>query len=1089
MHLLAEASIVRLPLVADLVVMSRTSVIFRWIRGLIPALIILILLVCGGSVAWVALVGLPRPLIDLLETECRIRGADVRFGSIRINIWAGVVIYVEQVELGPRLSALGKPVVHVEDIQINLDSDAFWNGTLELERIEVKGINAEVDSAIWKALGPYRAVARIDSGVCTFHNNSDVDFRGFRGELQGMKFQLEGTVKNIQRFLENPDSTSSLSNSNVLPESLRVVLEHLSKITWRRDQPPELKIGFAVRDESYEGGQFLAMVNWETPFLRYGDLALRDVSVDVNYFGNTIWLRQLSCREASGSGQLDLSSKVDLKTREIRSHLKSSIPVLKWILALTDVPVRLPYGLSLLSPPSFQVVSEIRMNDKWNNFEHLQALGNLTVNRFSIGEEEFERFSTDFSYKDGNFYISDFSVKQGLDSLYGQVMGKDRHMKFDLRSTLGVESWVSLVRSFVDEQFNLPPEITLRGDPVLSIKGEAAFPNGWQETPQINHAEVTLRLKDFAVMDVDMGSIAMDAQYQNDRLIIEQCVLQRDNGSLEATGVVIDNEVHFSGSSSFPPQVIERLLKGRASFPQQLKLPQEAQLGVRGCIDLEGETYYGIKSLDLTLKTDAFAWNNVPFASLNLDVLFDNGELMLRSCRLQHVNGQFVELFGQGSLGKDHLFLLGQNTMLLNTWDSLLGLKDDDFFMERFRFNDQSSLSLAFQANLNVPQLLQGEGYVVDAWLEAAHIEYQGVNLASAVSQAVVGVSQVTLTSPKLVYDNKEFLAERNIRGGPSQSTLLADSVVFDFPSDTVRVKGIEGTVYPDYSIRMFSKSTTRVLSKFKFYRPVSLWGSGVFPMGDDMSLMKGNISFRTYSGAVDYPLLGTTLQMSQARGAIEITPEWVRINNLSGSIWKGSFVGKIDARIDEADDLNGVVTVNQLDLASIGQSYDQDLPTATVQGSVSFRSKGGDINTLTGQGEASVVNGDLVNIPLLGQLGNAIASVVPGMNHLIKYNINQARCEFVLEDGYVKSASTQGDSFTAQGSNMALSGGGWIRMSDLYTHADLRVKLRGVPALLTSPLFMIAGGLFRIQGEGPVDDIQWTPAPFSRRVEAPTKS
>ncbi len=62
----------------------------------------------------------------------------------------------------------------------------------------------------------------------------------------------------------------------------------------------------------------------------------------------------------------------------------------------------------------------------------------------------------------------------------------------------------------------------------------------------------------------------------------------------------------------------------------------------------------------------------------------------------------------------------------------------------------------------------------------------------------------------------------------------------------------------------------------------------------------------------------------------------------------------------------------------------------------------------------------------------------------------------------------------------MALDGGGWIRISDLMVDSDFRLGLRGLPGIITQPLFWVAGGLFQVQGEGPLNDVKWSFAPFS---------
>ncbi len=1058
--------------------------LMRWIRGLIPALMILLILACGGMVVWISVWGVPRPLVNFVEEEIQKQGVKVHIGSLKVSLWSGVTVKASDIEVFPGFLPEGKPLGSIGNVRIDLDSSDLWDGIVTLRRIEIGHVSAKVPVDFSKMMQGVYLDAGIESGVCSFPSGASMmDIQNVRGKVQGMGFVLNGRVVLPEDgdlsslFFPGGSSTGSMDAGKVLQD----VLEQMKKVHWTKDHPPMWRI--TVSDDRQRGGGIRAAVDLDVPSVSYDSLQVRDLTMSVEYAGGLVWLKKLSCRERLGNGTFELSSRADLASRAVQVYVKSSIPVLKWVLAFSNSPVHLPYGLELKSSPSFHVASELRFNEAWNDLESIKVVGSASVPRFLIGEDAYDRFSTDFSYNNGDFYISDFSVIHKQDSLRGQVMGKGGELKFDVRSTLGVGALVHLVRSFGDSKFEMPKELTLRGDPDLVLRGTADFPQGWTGEPVFRNAEVKLNLKDFAVMDVDMGSIVMDAQYKDDRFVINRCALERDGHGMALKGVIMGKEVYFSATSSFPPKVLEQLLKGRASFPKQLQLPQSARLSARGSLDFNDLTYGGIHLLNVDLEASEFSWNQVPFSKLNLAFKFENGDLVVKDCRLTRSTGTSLELFGRGNLGGD-MFLMGRNTITLDVWDKILGLDDDDFFIQRFRFNKDTNMDLSFQASVNLTD--PENQYDLDAILSAANVEYKKVLLTSASAKAHVVPGSVVLTNPVLVCDNRGFLDSRNIRGGTAKSTVKADTVKFDFLKDTVEVVGINGRVYPDYTIRMFSDSATKVLSTFKFYSPVQLQGRGVFPMGDDMRLMQGRITFNAYSGLVTYPLLGTTLEMRNGKGTLNIDPAWVKVSNLSGTIWGGSFTAKIDARIDERDDLNGVVSVKNLDLKSIGQSYDEKMSPAYVNGDVNFRSQGGNVNSLKGEGMATLSQGNLVEIPLFGTLGKVIGSVVPGVKHLINYNITTARCDFVIENGYIKTASENGKSFQAQGSNMGLTGGGWIRLSDLYVNADLRVSLRGLPGLVTSPLFMIAGGLFRVRGTGPLSNVEWTPAPFSGGVSAP---
>ena len=114
---------------------------------------------------------------------------------------------------------------------------------------------------------------------------------------------------------------------------------------------------------------------------------------------------------------------------------------------------------------------------------------------------------------------------------------------------------------------------------------------------------------------------------------------------------------------------------------------------------------------------------------------------------------------------------------------------------------------------------------------------------------------------------------------------------------------------------------------------------------------------------------------------------------------------------------------------------------------------------------------------------GEALSNYIPGLGHLINYKISRADCDFSIEKGYVRTSN-----FAAQGSNMSLEGGGWIRLSDLQVNSDFKLGLRGLPGFITSPVFLLAGGLFQVRGTGPLSNVSWEFRSVFRR-ESPRSS
>ncbi|UQT44230.1 hypothetical protein M5E88_16925 [Akkermansia muciniphila] len=147
------------------------------------------------------------------------------------------------------------------------------------------------------------------------------------------------------------------------------------------------------------------------------------------------------------------------------------------------------------------------------------------------------------------------------------------------------------------------------------------------------------------------------------------------------------------------------------------------------------------------------------------------------------------------------------------------------------------------------------------------------------------------------------------------------------------------------------------------------------------------------------------------------ISPQWVVVDKMMGTIWDGTFTGRVLAQIDDGDALNGSFVLQDMNLTSIGKSYDKKMEKATVHGAIEFSSKGGNMNSIQAKGRLPWCMATWWKSPVR-IFGEALSNYIPGLGHLINYKISRADCDFSIEKGYVRTSN-----FVAQGSNMSLEG------------------------------------------------------------------
>lgn len=1050
--------------------MSR-FVAVRWIRGLIPTFVILLLVMCFGLIIFISTFGLPSAVRQLVERELSVGGNVVSMDSLRVSIWSGAVIEANDISVVNE--KLGKDAAfNVKKLRVDLDWSSLMNGIIVVDQVELQTASFHAVLTDPKGGNP-RALSLDHLDVVALIGESDsVHIRTASGLLQGMKVQVSGDIP-LSLFHSSDDSPEM--NLDDVRRALYGIVGGIDDFSWKKDSPPVWSVNLS--EYGGRGHALRVELDLRAQELAYRGLSFRDFLLNMTYAGDIVQVKKFSCRGDSVSGMIDAEAAVDLSTRKILLDFRSSAPLIRWARELTNNAFSLPYRIELTSNPSVNMSAKIELNETWSKLTNMNVIGEASVGAFKVNQEPFRKFSTNFHYDNGNFYVSDLRIVHKDDAFTGQVMGRGKELLVDVHSSLSADVIVHLIRSFGDNTFKIPNELELRGTPDLTARGTLDFKEGWAKSPEIAKAELGVKLDDFTVRGVTMGSLDLRALVSGKKVELERCVLKRRDEELNLSGKMDGRDVSFAVKSSFPIQIFNQLLPGMIDFPKELTVPTSLLVDAEGSVLLKDGGGISLQKLTGSLAAGGIGWNGVVFSNVAVEGSYGEGKIDVKSLRLDQEN-RFVDVAVKGDLEGD-LQASGRSTLGLLEWDRLMALGDDDFFFKRFKVSDKSLFDLSFQAEVSMADPLNH--YSAEATLHAENAEYLGVVIQKGDASAKIVPGNATLSNVSLVYDNTKFLGSRKIKNGVASSALKADSIEFDFKSQTVAVKGMLGTVYPDYVMNMFSPVAADVLNDFLFTRPVKISGGGVFPLEDDFSKMKGVISFVASSGEVEYPLIGTVLKMTESSGNISFSPEWVMVEKLKGKIWGGTFDGKIGARIDKGSDLNGLLVLQSLDLSKIGASYDKKMNPARVFGSITFKSSNASLNSIVAHGSAQLYDGNLVEIPLFGQLGKAISSFIPGVGHLVNYNITSATCDYAIEDGFIKS-----NSFDAKGTNMSLLGGGWIRLSDQQVTADFKLGLRGLPGLFTTPIFLVAGGFFNLSGTGPLNDIGWTLAPFSSLKMAP---
>lgn len=87
--------------------------------------------------------------------------------------------------------------------------------------------------------------------------------------------------------------------------------------------------------------------------------------------------------------------------------------------------------MKFLSEPHVQMSGRLVFTEGWEGVDQVKLLGSGSMGAFSVFGEKFSKASGDFSYENGNFYVTDLDIRHQGGSFSGKVMGVDGEIKVE----------------------------------------------------------------------------------------------------------------------------------------------------------------------------------------------------------------------------------------------------------------------------------------------------------------------------------------------------------------------------------------------------------------------------------------------------------------------------------------------------------------------------------------------------------------------------------------------------------------------------------------------------------------------------------
>lgn len=384
--------------------------------------------------------------------------------------------------------------------------------------------------------------------------------------------------------------------------------------------------------------------------------------------------------------------------------------------------------------------------------------------------------------------------------------------------------------------------------------------------------------------------------------------------------------------------------------------------------------------------------------------------------------------------------------------------------------------------------------------------------------------SVVMIDNAAINYNNKPWFARQDFKipeKAPRQSTVTAERITIDIEHSFVELNHVKGYVYPAYAFGMFYPDLESYMEDIELPLPAQVETvSCVFPIYSDCTRpMSGAIRVEV-PGSAGFRFLGTTIPLERFSGFISLSDDYVLLDRLNAKSWEGVLNAAVKIGITgKRTSFDGFASAENMNLRPIAASYDSEQGAALVNANIRFRSPSPELSDIQAYGEGVIANGNLMSLKLFQPIGDLISDIpghltelesaalnrqaskpglvsrlatklfkstgdtinklgsgidwtsqnIPGLNHILAYDLQDAYIRFNILQGHLRT-----ETLKAKGYNLNVHANLDINLDTMEIRGNLWPRISSLPTVILSPLTFLSKFMIDIIVYGTIDDIKW---------------
>lgn len=403
----------------------------RLVRTTLLLSFVLIGLTIIGGLIYLNQVGFPGRYGDWLKSELANKGIHLSFKTLRFDFKQGLVatdvsFYNDEGQSIPLLEGA--------KITLDLDKTKALRGKFNLHSLLIIDGTAHIPVDYEGR----NVTARDIHGKIKVTESGRIVVVDASGLVEGLRVNLSTDLRMSKVKSKDHQYTTeeSLKSNHVLKK----VLDELALWNFSVENPP--KLTFEIKGDLGYPERLQTSFRLDAVQLKRGQYQLKKLLIAGDLQAQIVTLDEILLEDESGSASGQADWCVD--RNDGRFDLESDLHVQDFLNNCFNVKVL--KDLSITGTPPILKLRGSFSTKAGDGFS-VTANGHGEISEFSFLETNFDKLSSDFSWKDGDLYLRDLKITHKENHLNGNIMRQGDHVRFDLISSLPLESFKPFIKA------------------------------------------------------------------------------------------------------------------------------------------------------------------------------------------------------------------------------------------------------------------------------------------------------------------------------------------------------------------------------------------------------------------------------------------------------------------------------------------------------------------------------------------------------------------------------------------------------------------------------------------------------------------